>query len=249
MGQDTRPNVWREGIIKKEARGWQFLFALPQKKRRKNGEYGFFNGYKLKLFWLNIKRGVCCGSKCRKQGVILADYLPHGYLSYCLGDYRFKANPDVSLITGNRVKLWNVFLLHDCDESEYFSYWVLMLNGQNWSRDDHDTSIQLNFIGSTWPRLPCRPLFLSGGMPIPSDLSDFPLVNSCGNGTYVFEISRMCVSRLENCNISGVECGKIRVFEETSRISIAFSDDFLDYSKNVFNVKVCCPPDQNLSNK
>jgi hypothetical protein len=32
-------------------------------------------------------------------------------------------------------------------------------------------------------------------MPIPTDLSDFPLANSCGNGTYVFEISWMCVSR------------------------------------------------------
>jgi hypothetical protein len=57
----------------------------------------------------------------------------------------------------------------------------------------------------------------------------------------------MCVSHLENCNISGVECGKI-VFEEASRISIEFSDYFLVYTKNVFNVKVCCPPDQNLSN-
>jgi hypothetical protein len=55
---------------------------------------------------------------------------------------------------------------------------------------------------------------LSRGMPIPSDLSDFPLASSCGIGTYVFEISWMCVSRLENCNIIGVECGKIIVFEE-----------------------------------
>jgi hypothetical protein len=42
---------------------------------------------------------------------------------------------------------------------------------------------------------------------------------------------------------------KNRVFEEPSRISIAFSDYFLVYSKNVFNVKVCCSPDQNPSNK
>jgi hypothetical protein len=73
-------------------------------------------------------------------------------------------------------------------------------------------------------RSPCRPL--SRGMPIPSDLSDFPSRNSCGNGTYVFEVSWMCVSRLENCNISGVECGK-KVFEKPSRISVAFSDYFL----------------------
>jgi hypothetical protein len=33
------------------------------------------------------------------------------------------------------------------------------------------------------------PYFFPGGMPIPSDLSDFPLANSCGNGMYVFEIS------------------------------------------------------------
>jgi hypothetical protein len=45
------------------------------------------------------------------------------------------------------------------------------------------------YIGSTWPRPPCRPLFLSRGMPIPSDLSDYPLANSCGIGTYAFEIS------------------------------------------------------------
>jgi hypothetical protein len=32
-------------------------------------------------------------------------------------------------------------------------------------------------------------------MPIRSDFSDFPLANSCGNGTYVFEISWTCVSR------------------------------------------------------
>jgi hypothetical protein len=32
-------------------------------------------------------------------------------------------------------------------------------------------------------------------MPIPSDLSDFPLANGCGNGMYVFIISWMCVSR------------------------------------------------------
>jgi hypothetical protein len=43
----------------------------------------------------------------------------------------------------------------------------------------------------------------------------------------------MCVSRLENCNISGVECGKIEFLN-----SIAFSVDFLVYSKKVFNVKV-----------
>jgi hypothetical protein len=86
-------------------------------------------------------------------------------------------------------------------------------------------------------------------MPIPSDLSDFPLANTCGIGTYVFEISWMCVSRLENCNISGVECGKIVFLKKPSRISIAFSDYFLVNSKNVFNVKVCCPPDQNPSNK
>jgi hypothetical protein len=42
---------------------------------------------------------------------------------------------------------------------------------------------------------------------------------------------------------------KNRVFEEASRISIAFSDNFLIYSKNVFNVKVCCPTDQNPPNK
>jgi hypothetical protein len=84
-------------------------------------------------------------------------------------------------------------------------------------------------IGWTWPRLPCRP------MSIPSDLSDFPY--SCGNGTYVFEVSWMCVSRLE--------CGKIEFLEKPSRISIACSV----YLKNVFNVKVCCPPDQNPSNK
>jgi hypothetical protein len=45
-------------------------------------------------------------------------------------------------------------------------------------------------------------------------LSDFLVANSCGNGTYVFEISRMCVSRLEICNISGVECGKIEFFKK-----------------------------------
>jgi hypothetical protein len=45
------------------------------------------------------------------------------------------------------------------------------------------------------PSRPCRPLFLSRGMPIHSDFSDFRLANSCGNGTYVFEISWMCVSR------------------------------------------------------
>jgi hypothetical protein len=43
-------------------------------------------------------------------------------------------------------------------------------------------------------RLSRLPLFLSRGMPIHSDLSDFPLANSC-HGTYVFEISWMCVSR------------------------------------------------------
>jgi ribosomal protein S14 len=48
-------------------------------------------------------------------------------------------------------------------------------------------------------------------MPIPWDLSDFPLANSCGNVMNV-------------CNISGVERGKIRVFGKLSRISIAFSD-------------------------
>jgi hypothetical protein len=57
-------------------------------------------------------------------------------------------------------------------------------------------------IGSA--RLNCGPSvghvdpYFFRGMPIPSDLSDFPLANSCGNGTYVFEISWMCVSRLEN---------------------------------------------------
>jgi hypothetical protein len=44
-------------------------------------------------------------------------------------------------------------------------------------------------------QLPCRPLFLSRDKPIPSNLSYFPLANSCGNGTYVFEIPWMCVSR------------------------------------------------------
>jgi hypothetical protein len=83
-------------------------------------------------------------------------------------------------------------------------------------------------------------------MPIPLDLSDFPSANCCGNGTYVFEEYWMCVSPFENCNISGVEW----VFEKPSRIPIAFSSDYvLIYSKNVFNVKVCCPPDQNPSNK
>jgi hypothetical protein len=38
-------------------------------------------------------------------------------------------------------------------------------------------------------RSPCKPIFLSRGMAIPLDLSDFPLANSCGNGTYVFEVS------------------------------------------------------------
>jgi hypothetical protein len=49
---------------------------------------------------------------------------------------------------------------------------------------------------------------------MPSDLSDFPLANSCGNGTCVLEISRMCVSRLENWNTSGVECGKIEFLKK-----------------------------------
>jgi hypothetical protein len=40
----------------------------------------------------------------------------------------------------------------------------------------------------------------------------------------------MCVSRLENCNISGVECGKIEFLKKPSRISIAFSDYFIVYS-------------------
>jgi hypothetical protein len=75
------------------------------------------------------------------------------------------------------------------------------------------------FIGSTWPRTPSsRPLFLSRGMPIPSDLSDFPSANSSGIGTYVCEISWMCVSRLGNCNISGVECGKIEFLKKPGRI-------------------------------
>jgi hypothetical protein len=43
--------------------------------------------------------------------------------------------------------------------------------------------------GTIAAQSPCRPLFLSRGMTIPSDLGDFPLANSCGNGTYVFEIS------------------------------------------------------------
>jgi hypothetical protein len=73
------------------------------------------------------------------------------------------------------------------------------------------TEYGVRHIGSTWPRSSCRPLYLYRGMPIPSDLSDFPLANTCGNGTYVFEISWMCVSRLKNCNISGVECGKIEI--------------------------------------
>jgi hypothetical protein len=73
--------------------------------------------------------------------------------------------------------------------------------------------------------------FLCRGIPISSDLSDFPLANSCGNGTYVFKISWMCVSRLENCNISGVECGKIEFLKKPSHISIAFSDYLLVYSK------------------
>jgi hypothetical protein len=47
----------------------------------------------------------------------------------------------------------------------------------------------------------------------------------------------MCVCCLENCNTSGVECGKIRVFGQSSRISIAFSDYVVVYSKNVFDVK------------
>jgi hypothetical protein len=74
-----------------------------------------------------------------------------------------------------------------------------------------------NFVTETWmdrilvQHAPCRPLFLSRGMPIPSGLSDFPVANSCGNGTYVFEISLMRVSRLENCNKWRIECG---VFEE-----------------------------------
>jgi hypothetical protein len=59
---------------------------------------------------------------------------------------------------------------------------------------------QKKLFGSTWPRSPCRPLYLSWGMSIPAGLSDFPLANSCGNDTYVFEISSMCVSRFENCN-------------------------------------------------
>jgi hypothetical protein len=42
---------------------------------------------------------------------------------------------------------------------------------------------------------------------------------------------------------------KNRVLKKPSRISIAFSDYFLVYSKNVFNVKVCCPADPNPSNK
>jgi hypothetical protein len=44
-------------------------------------------------------------------------------------------------------------------------------------------------IAAQLGNLPCIPLFLSRGMPIPSDLSDFPLENSCGNGTYVFDMS------------------------------------------------------------
>jgi hypothetical protein len=35
---------------------------------------------------------------------------------------------------------------------------------------------------------PCRPLFLSRGMPIPSDLSDFPLANT----EIAVEMARMC---------------------------------------------------------
>jgi hypothetical protein len=37
-------------------------------------------------------------------------------------------------------------------------------------------------------RSPCRPLSLSRGMPIPSDLSDFPPANISGNDTYVFKV-------------------------------------------------------------
>jgi hypothetical protein len=66
---------------------------------------------------------------------------------------------------------------------------------------------------------PCRPLFLSRGMPIPSDFSDFPLDNSCGNGAYVFEISWMCMclpyKKLYN-KLSGVECGKIEFLRTRS---------------------------------
>jgi hypothetical protein len=117
--------------------------------------------------------------------------------------------------------------------------------------DQNRSTWPIYIIGSTHgpDRSPCRPLFLSRGMPIPSDISDFHLANSCGNGTYVFEVSWMWVSHLENSNISGEECGKIRVFGKPSRISIAFSDYLLVYSKNVFNVKVCCPPNHNPSNK
>jgi hypothetical protein len=62
---------------------------------------------------------------------------------------------------------------------------------------DDPTTGAFALFGSTCPRSPCRHLFMSGGMPIPSDLSAFPLANSCGNGTYVFEISWVCVSHLE----------------------------------------------------
>jgi hypothetical protein len=63
---------------------------------------------------------------------------------------------------------------------------------------DHSLEISENFLMVPLVRrgpirqLPCRPLFLSQGMTIPSDLSDFPLANSRGNGMYMFEIS--CVS-------------------------------------------------------
>jgi hypothetical protein len=47
------------------------------------------------------------------------------------------------------------------------------------------TSFLTRCIGSAWPSRPCRPLFLSRGMPIASDLSDFPSANSSGNGMNV----------------------------------------------------------------
>jgi hypothetical protein len=104
----------------------------------------------------------------------------------------------------------------------------------------------LPIIGSAWPISPCWPLCLSWGLSMPTGLSKFPLANSCGNDTFVFKISWMCVSCLENCNNHRMWKN---VFVEAESYFYSILRLFLVNLKNVFNVKICCPPDQNPSNK
>jgi hypothetical protein len=103
------------------------------------------------------------------------------------------------------------------------------------------------FFGLAWPncgpirQLPCRPLFLSRGMPIPTDLSDFHLANSCGNNSHVFGISWMCVSRLETCNKWHRMWKNKEFLKKPSHISIAYFENILSIPEKRFQCECLLP--------